>query len=317
MIEEMKELKAAWKLREELKSFESDSAVRIFHGPGEGKGTLHDIAIDRFGDHYWITEWKKCGALPVVREFLESQGAVSAVHLLRPEQGLPGDPEVLFGEPPKDKFSVHEGKLKFWVRLIGAKHPGLFLDHAPLREWLLAGCKGSRVLNTFAYTGSLSIAAGKGGATQVTTLDLSKPTIEWARQNWELNGLKEDRGEFIYGDYFEWIPRLTRNKRKFDRVILDPPSFSRGKKGKFSTAKDLQKLHELAFEVLEKGGILCTSINSASVSRKKFFYDIHLAAKEKARQIEIIREIELPRTFPTRPSLEADRYLKGWILKCD
>src|SRR6202041_44691 len=142
------------------------------------------------------------------------------------------------------------------------KHPGLFLDHAPLRAWLKENSKGLNVLNTFAYTGSLSVAAGVGGAKKVTTLDLSRPTLEWARENWELNRLAEKNSDFIFGDYFEWIPRLAKKNQLFDCVILDPPSFSRGKKGGFSTTKDLRTLHELALDCVAPEGVLVTSINS-------------------------------------------------------
>jgi 23S rRNA (cytosine1962-C5)-methyltransferase len=311
----LSELEAAWKLREKLDVFSKSEAVRIFHGPGEGTGPLADISIDRFGDHYWITEWTKCSELEKIGKFLEAHGARSAVHLFRPAKGLPQNPIVLFGEPPKKKFPVREGDISYLIQLTGTKHPGLFLDHAPLREWLKENSRGLTVLNTFAYTGSLSVAAGVGGAKKVTTLDLSKPTLEWARENWDLNRLSAKSADFIFGDYFEWIPRLAKKAQLFDCVILDPPSFSRGKKGGFSTAKDLIKLHELAFEVLAPGGILITSINSANISRKKYYWEVHTAAKTGKREIKILHEIELPQTFPTRTASEETRYLKGWILK--
>lgn len=312
----MSELQAAWKKREQWGAFQQSEAVRVFHGPGEGEGDFRKIAIDRFGEHYWITEWSPSSHLDEVKDFLLAKAAKSAVHLVRPEKGIPGDPEVLFGTPPEERFAIAEGKLKFWIQLTGVKHPGLFLDHSPLRDWLVSSSRGKRVLNTFAYTGSLSVAAGKGGASEVTTLDLSKPTLEWAKSNWELNALPAKAGDFIFGDYFEWLPKLAKKSRKFDLVVLDPPSFSRGKKGSFSTAKDLERLHELALDVLEKGGILATSINSESVSQKKFYFEIHSAAKTKGRRLEVIRELAPPRTFPIRPSAGAGPDLKGWILRC-
>src|SRR5690606_24981460 len=152
----------------------------------------------------------------------------------------------LFGEVPAGHFSVSEGGRSFLVQLQGVRHPGLFLDLAPLRDWLQARSQGWRVLNAFAYTGSLSVAAGRGGASHVTTIDLSRPTIRWAEENWRENVLPESSARFIAGDVFEWLPRLRREKAEYDCLILDPPSFSRGKKGSFSTAKDLRRLHELA-----------------------------------------------------------------------
>ena len=317
------QLEKAWKLREETKSFEGTEAVRIFYGPTEGQGFLSEIAIDQYGSHAWVTEWESSrsrsegaghkAAITEVIEFLKKKKYLSAVALFRPEKDIPATPQILFGNPPLERFAVSEGPAKFWIQLQEVKHPGLFLDHAPLRKWLLSNTKGLRVLNTFAYTGSLSIAAGLGGAAHVTTLDLSKPTTEWAKENWALNDLAAEASDFIYGDYFEWLPKLHRKDRKFDCVILDPPSFSRGKKGNFSTSKDLVALHENALDVLAPHGFLITSLNSANVSKKKYAAEIQSACKAKGMKLEVLREISLPASFPIPAGEEP--YLKGWILK--
>jgi 23S rRNA G2069 N7-methylase RlmK/C1962 C5-methylase RlmI len=265
----METLERAWAWREKRGLFRASECLRVFHGPGEGKGELSRLAVEKFGDHYWITLWEKVSpaTLGVIREFLVSRKALSAVTLLRPDKGAPGEPEPLLGEPP-NFFDVSEGAAKFRIRFRSGStplhHPGLFLDHAPLREWLRLKCGGLRVLNTFAYTGSLSVAAGLGGASHVTTLDLSKPIVRWAEENWALNELAADRARFIAGDVFERLPRLARQGEKFDLVILDPPSFSRGVKGAFSTAKDLTRLHELAMAVLDEGGYLVSQVRDGS-----------------------------------------------------
>jgi 23S rRNA G2069 N7-methylase RlmK/C1962 C5-methylase RlmI len=326
LASQLPQLENAWSLREKTKSFEGTEAVRIFYGPTEGQEFLSEIAIDQYGSHAWVTEWESSrsrsegaghkAAIQEVIEFLKKKKYLSAVALFRPEKDIPATPQILFGTPPLERFSVSEGAAKFWIQLQEVKHPGLFLDHAPLRKWLLSNTKGLRVLNTFAYTGSLSIAAGLGGAAHVTTLDLSKPTIEWARANWTLNDLAAEASDFIYGDYFEWLPKLHRKDRKFDCVILDPPSFSRGsskKKGNFSTSKDLVALHENALDVLAPHGFLITSLNSANVSKKKYASEIQSACKAKGMKLEVLREISLPASFPIPTGEEP--YLKGWILK--
>lgn len=320
------QLETAWKLREDTKSFDGTEALRIFYGPTEGQGGLSEIAMDQYGSHIWVTEWESLhsqsartegaghkAAITAVVDFLKKKKYLSAVALFRPEKDIPATPQILFGTPPGERFEVSEGPAKFWIQLQEVKHPGLFLDHAPLRRWLLNNTKGQRVLNTFAYTGSLSVAAGLGGASHVTTLDLSKSTTEWGRANWALNGLAEDKSDFIYGDYFEWLPKLARKDRKFDCVILDPPSFSRGKKGNFSTSRDLIALHENALDVLAPHGYLITSLNSANVSKKKYAAEIQSACKSKGMRLEVLREISLPASFPIPAGEEP--YLKGWILK--
>ncbi len=317
------ELSRAWKWREERGLLADSGALRVFHGPGEGSGARSAWAIDRFGDHYWITRWEgapgergsESKTLAEFADFLKARGARSVVWLGRPEKGVPALPTTLHGTAPSERFEVSEEGRRFWIRLLDARHPGLFLDHAPLRGFLQKRAQGWKTLNTFAYTGSLSVAAGLGGASHVTTLDLSKATVQWAEDNWSLNGLASDRGRFISGDVFEWLPRLRREGQVFDCAILDPPSFSHGKKGTFSTAKDLKKLHELALDVLAPESVLVTSINSANVPWAKYESELGAAAREKRCELRVLGRIDLPETFPTRLGQPEDRYLKGWILR--
>lgn len=320
------ELAAAWRRREEKGLFADTQALRVFHGPGEGTGILRGFAIDRFGEHYWVTRWEDAAkaagsgseeaALTEIAEFLSKQSAASVVWLGRPEKGVPALPQVLYGKAPAARFEVRESGARFWIRLLETRHPGLFLDHAPLRHWLREHSRGWAVLNTFAYTGSLSVACGLGGASHVTTLDLSKPTIQWAKDNWELNELQsETPPRFIAGDVFEWLPRLKREGQVFDCVILDPPSFSRGKKATFSTARDLQRLHGLALDLLPQEGTLVTSINSANVSWEKYETDVRAAAREKRVALSVLRKIEQPESFPIKAGSRETGYLKGWVFK--
>lgn len=316
------ELAAAWEARAASGILDELETLRVFHGAGEGTGALSQLAIDRFGAHFWVTEWATedgpgpaQALLPEIADFLRARGAASAVALMRPEKGVPGEPQILFGEPPAPRFEVRESGARFWIQLLGTRHPGLFLDHLPLRQWLRHRMKGRAVLNTFAYTGSLSVVCGLGGARHVTTLDLSNPTIQWATDNWKLNELAMDRARFIAGDCFEWLPRLKREGQRFDCVILDPPSFSRSKKGSFSTAKDLRKLHSQAMTLLAPHGVLVTSINSANVSREKYAEEVLAAAREQGLSFRVIAEIQQPETFPTRLDQPRSRYLKGWILQ--
>lgn len=204
---------------------------------------------------------------------------------------------------------MHEHQCKFIIRFHETRHPGLFLDHEPLRAWLLKNAKDKKCLNTFSYTGSLSVACALGGAKEVATLDLSKPTLEWALKNFELNNLSKIQSEILHGDTFTQIKRLSNANRQFELIILDPPSFSRTKTDRFSTAKDLTRLHQSAFSVLAHRGTLVTSINSANVSERKYWQDIEKAAQQMKRKIKIIQKIGLPETF------HGDSYLKGWILE--
>lgn len=317
------ELDLAWQWRLNLGSLQGNEAYRVFHGPGEGTGGLQSFAVDRYQDYYWVTQWEDAqlnsSSILRAREqiitFLKAKGAQSVISLGRPEKGVAPVSELWWGSAPQERFFVREQGIQFWIQLLETRHPGLFLDHFPLRKWLQKNMNGLRVLNTFAYTGSLSVAAAAGGASQVTTLDLSKPTIQWAKENLQLNGFVEDAHRCIFGDVFEWLPKMAREKKVFDCVILDPPSFSHGNKGRFSTSKDLTKLHSLALDLLSEEGYLITSINSANVSWKKYESDLMEAFSAKRLKFRVISQIDLPETFPTFFGDAEQRYLKGWILK--
>ncbi|MFZ9594852.1 MAG: class I SAM-dependent rRNA methyltransferase [Bdellovibrionia bacterium] len=323
----MNPLEQAWQLREQQGLFRSTQALRVFHGPAEGYAHLKNLAIDRFGDHYWVTQWEKTSASnskPLdawtlaeneIISFLQSKEAQCIVASLRPTHGGPKEPQLWSGTPPQNRFLVQEGTLKFWIQFQNSRHPGLFLDHAPLRQWLLHSCAGLRVLNTFSYTASLSVAAAAGKASQVTSLDLSQPSLDWGMENFQANQIPLTPHSFLAGDVFEWFPRFKKQGRTFDCIILDPPSFSHGKKKTFSTAKDLEVLHGLAMEVLAPQGLLITSINSANIAVKKFEADILAAARKARRTFNVLRELDLPESFPTPFGQVSDRYLKGWILR--
>jgi 23S rRNA (cytosine1962-C5)-methyltransferase len=313
------DLERAWQWRERSGVFSRLPAVRVFHGPGEvtqaeGAGLL----IEKFSDGYWIFEREGKGRKPAsektVLEFLRSKSARRAVWLRRPKQGVPEEAECVLGADLEPEV-VEENGLRFEIRYQDTRHPGLFLDHEPLRAWLATHDVGPRVLNLFAYTGSLSIAAAKGGAQSVTTLDLSKPTLDWAKRNWELNGLSGVEPRWFAEDTFRGLQRFAKAGEKFDTIILDPPSFSRDKQGKtFSTAKDLRALHEAVFQVLEpKGGYVVTSINSANRSWEQYAQDVLQAAGR--RKVQVLRRIDAPETFPTFLNEPEERYLKGWILR--
>jgi len=321
-------LEKAWNWRQKSGLFDRlEAAVRVFHGPGESFQKtldLHSFAVDRFANHYWVTQWERSNLSSAhfdrvkdqILEFYQSKGAESLGGVVRPERGgLAQKCEIWWGKTPEDKFVVHENGCRFWIKLQNTRHPGLFLDHEPLRRWLIKNAQGWNVLNTFAYTGSLSVAAEVGKAKSITTLDLSQSTIQWAKENRELNGFTGSSSRWIVGDVFEWLPRLKKEKQIFDCILLDPPSFSHGKRGRFSTTKDLPLLHEQAMDLLSPEGVLVSSINSANVSWKKFESDILSAAKSRKMEFQILKQIDLPESFPTLLGQAEDRYLKGWILK--
>jgi len=314
----LENLENAWRVRESLGLLDLKYPRRVFHGPGEGTSAFeHTLLIDRFLDYYWITARDaelRQSEINQVLKFLKSKNA-KAIFLMQRALGQKElSLHVLHGSEPEGDIIVPEGDLKFIIRFKGVHHPGLFLDHEPLRRWLVSCSKNKKVLNTFAYTGSLSVAAKRGGASHVTSLDLSNPAIEWAKNNWQLNGFFEEDATWIVDDYFDRMKRFKKKDEKFDCIILDPPSFSRSKKQTFSTKKDLPLLFSLALDCLESGGVLVASINSLDVSHIKILNDLKDASQKTKSQLKILKRIEQPESFLTPLADESLRYLKGFIV---
>jgi 23S rRNA (cytosine1962-C5)-methyltransferase len=126
------------------------------------------------------------------------------------------------------------------------------------------------VLNCFAYTCGFGAAAALAGA-ETVNIDLSKRYLEWGRRNYELNGIEPAGHEFIYGDALNWMERFARKGRKFDVVILDPPTFSRDKEGRVFKIEDgFAGLVRAAQAVLTETGAMFCSTNQRRMTPEGF-----------------------------------------------
>ncbi len=145
---------------------------------------------------------------------------------------------------------VPEGGLNFIINLTDYLDTGLFLDHRITRGMVRDEAKGMRVLNLFCYTGSFSVYAAAGGAETVTSVDLSKTYLNWAKRNMQYNKLyKDERHEFIHGDVIEWLDYMPANG--YDLIVCDPPTFSNSKR--MEDNFDVQRDHVMLLKKLLKG----------------------------------------------------------------
>jgi 23S rRNA (cytosine1962-C5)-methyltransferase len=120
-------------------------------------------------------------------------------------------------------LEVLEHGLRFLIDPLVTPNVGLFLDARPARAWLMENSRDRRVLNLFAYTGSLGVAAAAGGARSVTHLDTQTRSLQRAQENHALNGSPVDDRALVRGDVYRHLPRAQRSGQQFDGIILDPP----------------------------------------------------------------------------------------------
>ncbi|MBN2406223.1 MAG: class I SAM-dependent methyltransferase [Elusimicrobia bacterium] len=152
-------------------------------------------------------------------------------------------------------WMISYGGLSLRVRLTDFGHLGFFAEHSANWSWIRKKISEShprsvRVLNMFAYTGGASLAAASAGA-QVTHLDAAKGIVQWARENAQESGLADKPVRWIVDDAMKFITREAKRESRYDAVILDPPSFGRGKKGevwKFET--DVPRLLDVCAKIL-------------------------------------------------------------------
>jgi 23S rRNA (cytosine1962-C5)-methyltransferase len=160
---------------------------------------------------------------------------------------------------------VIEGYLKFRVNLSDYLDTGLFLDGRKKRALIRTRAKGKRVLNLFAYTCSLSVAAAIGGASQVDSIDLSNTYLEWGKLNFALNGFTlSDKFNLIRTDVLQFLDQPRAQKSRWDIIILDPPSFSNSKKmmETLDIRRDYLELIDKSLTLLSPGGTLYFSTNA-------------------------------------------------------
>ncbi len=163
-----------------------------------------------------------------------------------------------------ERVEVREGDLKFLVNLDDYLDTGLFADHRLTRQWVRDASQGKRVLNLYAYTGAFSVYAAQGGAASTTTVDLSERYLDWALDNMKLNNLADLEKHVAIAEESRFFLRSSaREGRRWDLIILDPPSFSTNRAGQelLEIQRDHPELINEALAVLNKGGKLYFSTN--------------------------------------------------------
>lgn len=201
-------------------------------------------------------------ALSVIRDVFEIPEEQLFLKQRRQQKGLG---QYQKQAESKDFHVVEENGLKFKVNFEDYLDTGLFLDHRIVRQWISENSKGADFLNLFAYTGSASVYAAAGGADTTTTIDMSRPYLDWAKDNMKLNGFSSAAHEFIQEDCVEWL-RKQKQEAQFDLIFIDPPSFSNSKRMKdvFDVQQDHVPMILKAMTLLKPDGLLIFSNNLRS-----------------------------------------------------
>ena len=193
-----------------------------------------------------------------------------------------------------EDFIVCEHGRRFWVNLDKYLDTGLFLDHRNTRKKVGDTAAGKRFLNLFSYTGSFTVYAATGGAISSETVDLSNTYLDWAKRNFELNGMDLAAHRIVRADVFQYLDEAAQQGKQFDLIVLDPPSFSNSKKmlDILDIQRDQAKLVDGAMQLLAPQGTLYFSNNLRS-----FTLDGVLAERYRIKDIS---RFSVPEDFLNR-----------------
>jgi len=186
--------------------------------------------------------------------------------------------QLLFGERPDTKIKEHN--VWYSVDLTMNRDASFYLDTRILRQWLIEHMQGKTVLNTFAYTGSLGVAALAGGATRVVQHDLNRQFLNVAKTSYTLNGFPIRKEDFIAADFFSLGAKIKRTGETFDCVIIDPPFFSSTSKGKVDQVHESARLINKVRPLINDGGTLIAINNALYVSGKEYMQTLEALCKD-------------------------------------
>ena len=219
-----------------------------------------------------------------------------------------------WGPEGSGRIEIFEGKAKFLVDIINGHKTGFYLDQRKNRLGLGGFCKDKSVLDLFCYTGGFSVSAALFGARHVKGVDIKEEWLELARENSRLSGVAE-KTEFAKADAFIALEDTLKSGRKFDIIIIDPPSFLKKKESLASASKGYRELNMLAMKTLADGGMLATFSCSYSMPNEVFSEILKKAADAAGKKFTILKRCHQSEDHPIVKSIPETEYLKGYFLK--
>ena len=197
------------------------------------------------------------------------------------------DGQILDGELKNEIVIFKEHGVLFSANVIKGHKTGYFLDHRANRKKVGELSKNKSVLDVFSYAGGFSVHALAGGAREVTSLDISEPALEIAKSNANLNAYTGTH-QVIVGDAFEKLNKLATEHKKFDIVVIDPPSFAKSANEIDRAVSSYQKLVSLGSKLVVKQGILVMASCSSRITYESYFELVENVLKKERIPYQVL-----------------------------
>ncbi|WP_432410628.1 class I SAM-dependent rRNA methyltransferase [Rasiella sp. SM2506] len=218
---------------------------------------------------------------------------------------------ILYGELPDETILFKEHGVNFSANVIKGHKTGYFLDHRDNRRRVGELSKGKTVLDVFSYAGGFSVHALANNAKEVTSLDISEQALELAKANGTLN---KSNGVHITlaGDAFEVMKQLINDQKRYDVVVIDPPSFAKRQKEITVAKKKYAQLAQLGEKLTARGGLLVLASCSSRISAEDFFQinkeTLQMQPRTFSLQLKTSHDTDHPVSFPEGAYLKCGYY---------
>jgi 23S rRNA (cytosine1962-C5)-methyltransferase len=288
--------------REELFDTRHEAAFRLFNGFTEGCPTL---AVDLYAativlHNYADPPEHGDETVAEARQFLQTRLPWIRAMILKTRNGMTAQAKqgtLLYGTSADRR--VREHGVWYAIDITMNRDASLYLDTRNLRRWALDHLSGKTVLNTFAYTGSLGVAAQAAGAARVVQLDLNRRFLNVAKTSYTLNGFPIHKQDFQAGDFWPHINHLKRAGERFDCVFVDPPFFAATQRGVVDLANNATRLINKVRPLINDHGYLVAINNALFLSGQAYSQEIEALCADGYLKIEEL--IPVPDDFTGYP----------------
>jgi 23S rRNA (cytosine1962-C5)-methyltransferase len=312
-------LARALEVRRPLRDSSTHDAWRLVNAESDG---LPGVIVDRYAD-FLVCQFLTAGAdrwKAAIVEALATLLPCAGIYersdtSVREKEGLPRTAGGLAGQAPPELVEIREGPLRFLVDVRNGHKTGFYLDQRDNRRRLAAYAPGAEVLNCFAYTGGFGVSAALAGAARVTNLEISAPSLELARRNFQLNGLDGSTVEYEAADVFKQLRYYRDADRAFDTIVLDPPKFVESRAQLHRACRGYKDINLLALKLLKSGGTLLTFSCSGLMEPALFQKIVADAAVDAGRHVQILQRLDQAADHPVALAFPEGRYLKGLVCR--
>ena len=291
---------------------EQTDAYRLIYGEADG---LPGLVIDRYGRHAVVKSYAESVEQIVPEVVAALTRALKLRGVVARDARNDGSLRTLWGSPPGGEITVRENGLRLLANLRRGQKTGLYLDQRDNRAAVGRVAAGKRVLDLFSYSGAFGLYALAGGAAHVTDVDTAAAALTDARRNVAANGFAAERHSAVEADVYGFLQEARAAGRRYDLIVLDPPSLARRKDKRRAALRAYRKLNVLALRVLEPGGWLASASCTSQITPEAFRDTLREAAAEVGVRAQIVREAGHARDHPVPLHFPEGRYLKFVLLR--